>query len=271
MSGAAIALLLLTQTASAPLLSKEVAAKRDANPRTYRFVCDYWTLDARGDPISTRRFAATYDTDRPKGRLAWRDGSVATAVGPDATNAPRRPIAVLDGLSYAWEDTKEIGKSEAFKKIPAMTAEVRNLLWDAHMFESYAHTHLDKLRLNVPFVIDKDQEWPLAESGSFYNRSIDLTWIGSSALNGQACALLRYRAFLNRFVYNMGTVKVDGTSDFWGEIWLAKKTNRIELATLYESVAVTMGGSGRPMRVFRVGTFERVPNPRQPSQAAESG
>lgn len=238
--------LLAVLTADRPL-ADFVARERDHRPRVYRFNCDYMTLTVKGKVLTHRVIDAKFHSDDPKGRLRWTD-----------IVFQGKPQAFMEGFSYAWTDVANTGKPEFFATIPGINVECRNLVWDTHMFENYAHEHLAKLRLNQPVTIRQNADSELAGSGSFHDENIDLTWIGDSKWKGVPCAVIRYRAFFNRFTYQMGPMPADGTSDYWGEINLAKRTNRIEYADIYESVSVLMGKTTTPIRVFRIGTFEHV-------------
>ena len=105
----------------------------------------------------------------------------------------------------------------------------------------------------------KPEDVPLAGAGSFQNRQIELTWLGLSRRNGELCALIQYRAFLNKLKINLGDTHLKGKSSYWGEIWVSLEDKQIEHATLYEDVLLE---TPRPpgsqlVSVFREGILEK--------------
>lgn len=247
-------LAILTALVVIPTLKDVVAKVQDPSPIHYRFVCEYLTVSTKGEVLARKRLRGTYHIEK---QLSWTDVSVAEAT-KDRPYGNEKPQEFMNGFAYAADQVKNDGNESFFGKIPSDAVECRNLIWDTHMFEGYAYDHLGELRLNQPLTISKDKTSTLGVAGSFHDNDVNLTWIGDGEWNGARCALIRYRAFLNTFDYKIGTLKLLGTSDYWGEIWLSKRTRRIENATIYESVGVLMGQSQSPIRSFRIGTFEAV-------------
>ena len=103
---------------------------------------------------------------------------------------------------------------------------------------------------------------PLAGTGNFQNRNIELTRTGAIERNSQRLAVLHYEAFFNRFNMDLpGGMKLTGRSDYWGDMWLAAATNAIDHATLFEKVVGELKLPSQPnpviVNVVRRGTFER--------------
>jgi len=112
------------------------------------------------------------------------------------------------------------------------------------------------MKLNEPVSISKDKDSSLGDAGNFHDHNTKLTWIGEGESHGTKCVLIRYESFFNTFTYKMGTIAVTGTSEYWCDIWLSKRTKRIENANLNESVTVLIGDAKVPFRSFRLLTFE---------------
>jgi hypothetical protein len=55
-----------------------------------------------------------------------------------------------------------------------------------------------ELQLNKPFLLKLPEIVGLAGEGSFQNKQVELTWAGPSERNGEACAVIHYRARFNR-------------------------------------------------------------------------
>src|SRR5262249_11717845 len=111
----------------------------------------------------------------------------------------------------------------------------KNLVWDTHMFESFAWNHFAKLRLNEPIRLPRE-DLALPGGSSFQNKQIELTWLGVSKRNGKICALVAYQALFNKLEIAVGTLRMKGRSHYWGCIWVALADKQIEHATLYEDV-----------------------------------
>src|SRR5215510_14819637 len=67
--------------------------------------------------------------------------------------------------------------------------------------------------LNQPYTIQSQPEdVPLAGTGTFQNRRIELTWFGLSKRNNEMCALIQYHALMNKFTTFMGNMVFQGRS-----------------------------------------------------------
>ncbi len=226
---------------------------KDDGPRTYRFTCDYYSLDVKGNPAGpTQRIAGDYTRGLPDDKVRWSNVT---------SNGQKREF--MEGLTYRLADRGNSAKADFFRGFPPMAFNERNLVWDTEMFESFAQDHFDKLSLNVPYRMEPSTD-ALGGAGEFENKSVELTWVGVSKRNGQPCALIGYNAFFNKFNLKTQGLDLAGRSHYWGLIWVSLATKQIEYATLYEDVLGEMKlGAGTQLaphmvNVFRTGTFERV-------------
>ena len=98
--------------------------------------------------------------------------------------------------------------------------------------------------------------------GTFHNQNGILEYVGLSQRNGQQCAVIDYRAFLNPVQIAMSGMTMQARSDYWGEIWVSLATKQIQYATINEEVNGELKLPGQdaaqPLSVFRVGSFEPV-------------
>jgi hypothetical protein len=231
---------------------------KDAGPRTYRFVCDYTHLDTKGNLVSIKRISADYTRGLPEGKARWDHVTIATTAVPGGPFQPPAKQEYMDGFSYRLADAqKKMLEPEFFPGFPPTAFEARNLVWDAHMFESFGQDFFDKLKLNVPY-----HQGPgtadLAGTGQFENKDVELTWVGISRRNGQECAVIRYDSYFNKLKMNSPGLDMVGRSHYWGDIWVSLTTKQIEYATLYEDVLSELKLATQPMmivNVFRRGTF----------------
>jgi hypothetical protein len=236
---------------------------KEAGPQTYRFTCDYYYLDTKGNLVRRERVSALYTRGLPNGEVRWADVTVAEGKDwADTFGAPQKR-GFMEGFTYRREATQEEMLSpEFFRGFPPMAMQERNLVWDTAMLEGFGQGQFQNLALNKPYHLDLSAAIPLAGAGTFQHRDIQLTWMGISPRNGQECALIDYRAFFNRLNVSTPGLNLVGSSHYWGQIWVSLATKQIEYGTLYEAVMgeLKLGGQETPqiVNVFRIGTFERA-------------
>lgn len=231
---------------------------KEGGPRTYRFVCDYSHLTTKGDLVSTKRFSADYTRGLPGGKVRWDQVTVANMKVPGGEFLAPQKREFMDGFTYRLADTKNMLQAEFFPGFPPSAYEERNLVWDAHMLESFGQEFFEKLSLNVPHHMGAGTA-PLAGTGQFENKDVELTWVGISRRNGQECAVIRYDSYFNKLAMKGPGLDMVGRSHYWGDIWVSLTTKQIEYATLYEDVLSELKLAGQPnimiVNVFRRGTF----------------
>ena len=224
---------------------------KDDGPRTYRFTCDYFHLDVKGNQAGmTQRIAGEYTRGLPGDKVRWNNVAV---------NGQKREF--MEGFTYRFADRGDAVKAEFFHGFPAMAFQERNLVWDTAMFEFFGQDSFDKLDLNAAYRMEPST-MSLAGGGEFENKNVELTWIGISKHNGQPCALIDYNAFFNKLNVKSPGMELVGRSHYWGQIWVSLTTKQIEYATLYEDVLgeLKLGVQPAPqtINVFRKGVFERI-------------
>jgi hypothetical protein len=232
----------------------------DAGPRTYRFSVVYNTASSTGEIVRRQRVEGDYTRGLPQGQVEWNDVTVADANGAEGPFGSPQKQSFMDGFRYALGANSFV--PEFFKSFPPAAVMERNLVWDTEMFEMFGQKYLDKLRLNEPLHVIPDQSVNMPGVGTFQNHDVVLEWVGRSRRNGQDCALIDYRAFLNPLRVDSSGITLNGRSDYWGEIWVSLATRQIEYATLYEEVTGEMKlpnqSVPQPMSVFRIGSFQPV-------------
>lgn len=235
----------------------------EKTPQAYSFTCDYFHVTPIGDLIRKQRVSARYTRALPGGKVRWTDVAVAEARNFDDPFPPGEKQPYMEGLSYLLSDRDNMLKPEFFKAFPASETSIfaRNLVWDTHMLENFGQDYLGELKLNAAYrPRPKPEDIPLAGAGTFRNRQIELVWLGLSKVNGKLCALIQYRAFLNKLKINSGGFAANGKSSYWGEIWVSLEDKQIERATLFEDVLLELPGqpAAQLVNVFRQGTLEKV-------------
>ena len=238
----------------------QAAAVKDGGPRTYRFTVDYNGANAKGEVVYRQHVVGEYTRGLPNREVAWKNVSVATAMGPSATFPDAQKREFIEGFRYP-NDMGGTLKPGFFKGFPPTAVAERNLVWDTAMIETYGQNYFDHLQLNQPYRTGgPNEDVTMPDVGIFHSRGVVLEWIGASQRNGQDCAIIRYQSFFNPIEIANGGMTLNGRSDYWGEIWVSLATKQIEYATLHEIVVGEMKLPGQDttqvMNVFRTGTLE---------------
>ena len=228
-------------------------------PRMWRFTCDYYNMDIKGNLMNRQRYSALYTRGLPDDRVRWSGVTLSSAGAWSGDFGPAQKQEFMDGFSYRHADAVNMTAPDFFHGFPPMAMQQRNLVWDTHMIEDFA-AELDRLKLGVPYHVPDTSEVPLAGVGTFRHRDLQLVLSGTSERNGQKCALIDYRALFNTLEGKAPGFALVGRSDYWGQIWVGAVSKQVEYATLYEEVSgeLTLQGQEKPMNivVVREGTFE---------------
>jgi hypothetical protein len=231
-------------------------------PQTYRFTCDYYYLDTKGNLGRRERVSAQYTRGLSDDRVRWADVAVAESAGSTDNFGPARKRDFMEGFSYTRASLKDMLKPEFFRGFPPEAMLERNLVLDTHMIEGFGQDHFSDLKLNVPYHVPQAGGLPLAGAGTFELKDLQLIWTGITQRDGQECAVIDYRAFLNTFDMKMPGINLIAGSHFWGQVWVSLGTKRIEYGTLFEGVVgeMTVQGQETPqvVNIFRMGVFEPV-------------
>ncbi|HEU0142354.1 MAG TPA: hypothetical protein VFQ79_21715 [Bryobacteraceae bacterium] len=244
-------------------LSASPVAK-GAGPQTYRFTCDYYYLDTKGNPGRRERVSALYLRDLPEDRVRWSGVEIAESSGSSGNFGPARKCDFMEGFSYARASLKDMLAPGFFRGFPPTAMFERNLVWDTHMIENFGQDYFPDLKLNIPFHVPQSGALSLAGAGTVTLKDLQLIWTGISQRNGQECAVIDYRAFLNTLDMKMPEISIVAGSNFWGQIWVSLGTKRIEYGTLNEGVVGEMSVQDQKkpwvVNIFRMGVFEPVNN-----------
>jgi hypothetical protein len=241
----------------------ERAASKDTR-RTYRMTVDHTVSDTRGQVVQRQRVSGLYTRGLPGGQAMWTDVRFAESSGPAEISGPGDKREFMEGFRYRTGSASlgETMKPDFFKSFPPTAIFERNLVWDTGMIEMFGREQLAHLKPNAPYRVLAARDVDLPGVGTFHNRDVRLTRIGTSQRNGQECAVIQYRAYFNPLRIANGGMTLTGRSHYWGEIWVSLATGQIEYATLQEDVLGEMKlpgqESAQTVSVFRSGTFEPV-------------
>jgi len=222
---------------------------------------DYNTANTKGEVVHRQHVVGEYTRGLPNGEVAWKNVTVADAVGPSAAFPVVQKRDFMEGFRY-YNDLASTLRPDFFKGFPPTAVVERNLVWDTGMLEMYGQNYFDHLKLNEPYHAMSNEDVAMPDVGKFHVRDTVLEWIGRSQRNGQDCALIRYQSFFNPVEIVTGGMTLKGRSDYWGEIWVSLATKQIEYGTLYEVVVGEMKPPGQDttqvVNVFRIGALEPV-------------
>jgi hypothetical protein len=165
-------------------------------PRSYHFSVVYYSANRTGDVIHRQQVTGDYTRGLPNGEVEWKNVFDAQVDGATAPFPATPKLDFMQGFRYR-NDMGATMSPDFFKSFPPTAVMERNLVWDTGMFEAFAENYFDQLKLNVPLHTGQDQEVKMPDVGTFHNRDIVLEYVGRSQRNGQDCALIDYRAFLN--------------------------------------------------------------------------
>jgi hypothetical protein len=244
-------------------LPREVAVS-DNGSRAYRFTVDYLTANPQGAIVHRQRITGEYTRGLAGGEVEWKNVVQSEADGASGPFGAAQKRDFMEGFRYK-NDLGVTMQPEFFKAFPPTAVFERNLVWDTGMIELFGQGYFDKLKLNQSYHAMTDESVKMPGMGTFHNRDVLLEWVGRSYRNGQDCALIDYRAFLNPLEIAAGGMVMHARSDYWGQIWVSLKTKQIEYGTLYENVSGELKLPGQdkpqPLSVFRSGVFEPVARP----------
>ena len=236
---------------------------REDEPQKYKITFDYLNLDTLGNPLGKERVTGEYVRALPGGKVRWSNVRIAKAKESDQPFTEGETQSYMEGFTYKLSKRADMLRKEFFQGFPDLEMKTKNLVWDMHMIEQFGWDYFNKLELNRPYAIQSQPEdVPLAGAGTFQNRRIELTWVGLSKRNNEACALIQYQAFMNKFSTSAGSSSFQGRSHYWGDICVSLKDKQIEYATLFEDVLVEFSlpgqGGKQQLGVLRKGAFEKT-------------
>ena len=227
-------------------------------------ICKPGDTVTQGAVVHRSRVTGEYTRGLAGGEVQWKNVAQAEADGVSGPFGAPQKRDFMEAFRYK-NDLGNTMQPEFFKGFPLTAVFERNLVWDTGMIELFGQGYFEKLKLNEPHHAMTSQDVKMPDMGTFHNRDVVLEWVGRSYRNGQECALIDYRAFLNPLEVTTGGMTLRARSDYWGQIWVALKTKQIEYGTLYEEVLGEMKLPGQdapqPLNVFRTGVFEPVGAP----------
>ena len=252
--------LLRVRMLAAAVVASAGAANRPAT-ETYRVTFDYYQANRRGEVQGREQISGLYTRDPVRRTSVWSQVGVARSpsdVGPFEPSQPRR---FMEGFSYGQD--ADVLATEFFRGIPATAIMERSLIWDTRMFEVFGEKEFGHLTPDIPYHFQPRQDVALAGAVTFTNNDVQLSLTGRAVRHGVDCWVVDYRALFNPVRIDLPGFSMNGRSHYWGQIWVSRRTKRIEYGTLYEDVLAdttqgTPPGPPGTTNAVRVGLMERI-------------
>jgi hypothetical protein len=200
----------------------------------YRMTAVYTNRDLYGNFIDKTNISGDYTRGLENGFVTWNNIYISGSKNfsepfPEATRQE-----YMENIKYV--PSSKMLDADQFKNFPAspMGVFAKNLIWDMMAIEGFAWDYTDSLKLTRIYRIpDIKGEFNMADIGTYFHTEIQICWTGISAINGELCALIDFRAIDNKIELSMAGLKTKGTEQYWGTIWVSLKTRSIESAVMY--------------------------------------
>ncbi len=215
-------------------LSELPAVPVSSSLQKYRMTAVYINRDLYGNFIDKTKISGDYTRGLENGFVTWNNIYISGSKNfsepfPEATRQE-----YMENIKYV--PSPKMLDADQFKNFPAspMGVFAKNLIWDMMAIEGFAWDYTDSLKLTRIYRIpDIKGEFNMADIGTYFHTEIQICWTGISAINGELCALIDFRAIDNKVELSMAGLKTKGTEQYWGTIWVSLKTRSIESAVMY--------------------------------------
>lgn len=215
-------------------------------------------------------------------KCTWKDVRVGHSPSLKNEITKWNPLSFAEGFTYEIDLCKPdfVLSSVDHTTIPKTLVGMRFWvkLMDAHaqfeLLRTETHGSISQIkrigdRVSTPGA-HQEGGWdfpPLVTDSNFANGDYDTMFTGLSMIDGKTCAILEYINADSRLSSKMqATPKMlfdqDGTSNFWGHIYVDSETGKLIKGDLYEYVIVQIEGPPltKPMRLFerRIIEIEKI-------------
>ncbi len=212
-----------------------------SSARSYLMTTDCYDYSVTGEFLGSKTRVTGELTFR-NDSVRWRNVYVARSQSPGDDFPKGEYIGYMQDFKYRQD--MDILTGEFFaKQLPEADVLTMNLVWDAMTFEGIAYQNWDSLKLNEEFRAGNlNSEVGLAY-GTFENKDARLSWIGTTEIEGERCAIIKYSLMNNPINLQYGDMAIRGRSHFWGEAYVSLSDKQIEYAHLTEDVLVGVNGN----------------------------
>lgn len=218
--------------------------------RTYLLETDYYDYDLKGNFKGKKRVTGNYTRGLINDSARWNDVYIAEIKHENNPFPNGIKQDYMNGFTYSLSD--DILSETFFETIPQGNILAKNLIWDATGFEVFAYMCWDSLKLNEEYMAKEiNSEFDIANVGTFENKDIRLTWIGTTQINDETCAIIKLTAMNNPLRLKLENMTMTGRSHYWGEVYVSLEDKQIEYANLKEDVLSEVKIKGQEQNIMR--------------------
>ncbi len=200
----------------------------------YRMTAVYINRDLYGNFTGKTKVTGDYTRGLAEGTVTWNNIFISNSGNFEESFPAGTRQEYMENVHYV--PSPAMLDAGAFKDFPAepQTVFAKNLVWDMMAIEEFAWNHIDSLTLNQAYSIpDPGGQFNMAGIGNYSQPEIQLCWTGISAMDGELCAVIEFRALDNKIELTLDALKSRGTEQYWGTIWISLDTRLIRYATMY--------------------------------------
>lgn len=217
----------------------------------YRMTAVYTNRDLYGNFTGKNRISGVYTTGLGNGYVSWTDVSISAS----ETYSGAFPEGVKQNYmeNFRYVPSGEMLKADAFSGFPDTPDAVlaKNLVWDMMAFYEFGWNHTDSLHLNRTYrQADTGGSFAMGDIGTYEHKDIQINWTGISASGSEICNLIEFRAIDNMIELTMPGFSSKGTEQYWGTIWISRKTGLMEHAEMYGGTIQELNIQGMPDKMI---------------------
>ena len=212
--------------------------------RSYHITTDYMDYDLMGNFLRKTTIEGDYTTGLEGDSVRWNN------VFDTSTDEEGQPFSEKKDFleNFTYLPTPEIVNPHFFQNMPEDEGfRMKNLIWDMFMLQDIAYWYWDSLRLNRDFdASELNESVDLAGNGTFENKNFKLKWLGTTRMNDDVYAIIKYSTMNNKVNIEMENLSMRGRSHYWGEVYVSLTDKHVEYATLTEDVITDLSVNGQP-------------------------
>jgi hypothetical protein len=220
-------------------------------PQRYLMTADYYNRDIYGNFQSKVRAVGEYTRGLKDSLVQWNNVYISNSNILEEAFPQGKKQEYMEDMKYV--PSPKLLEESFFAKFPTDPNSMfaKNLIWDMLCIEGLAWGYFNSLKLNQDYVAsESNQEVRLAGSGSYYNKNIQISWIGITKMNDEICAIIDYRVFDNKLQLDMPGLKSKGSEHYWGKTWVSLEDKQIEYAVMYSSTVQELNITGLPQSII---------------------
>ncbi len=227
-------------------------------PISYLVTTTHYDYSMMGPFLNKTQITGRYSRSNADGPVKWNQVAIAQSQNMESPFEKGLAQPVMENFTYI--PSEKMMEEANYTHFPqdATAHLLKNLVWDMMGFEFFAWAFTDSLQLNQEYrPVEANSKIDLAGEGTFENKDIRLTWMGTTLKNNQPCAIIKFSVLNNPLSVNSEHLKLKGRSHYWGNVYVALDSKQIEYAELYEDVIMDLilTGQVNPQRLNTIRTI----------------